>query len=144
MTEIRDKTTPEEFIKWISKEGFNLLVDVMKNSGGQFGAPLLFALDLDLSAHHAVPLRFWSVQNKDRSMELVRALINKQGFVAVALAFKGSVNIKDEERKALMLVTSIKDGDTKLHIRLIGEDGKLEDELVEDNPSGRMTKFWKT
>lgn len=142
MAEIRDKTTPEEFIQWISKEGFNLLIDVMNSSGGQFGAPLLIALDQDLSKHHAVPLRFWSVQNKDRSMELLRALITKQGFVAVALAFKGSVKIADEDKKALLLVTSIKDGETKLRIRPIGEDGAIEEELVEDDPSGRMTQFW--
>lgn len=142
MAEIRDKTTPEEFTQWIAKEGFGLLIDVVNNSGGQFGAPLLIALDKDLSAHHAIPLRFWSVQNKDKSMELLRALIRKQGFSAVALAFKASVTMSDVEKSALMLVTSIKDGQTKLYIKTIEEDGSLSDTIVEENPSGRMVKFW--
>lgn len=142
MAEIRDKTTPEEFVQWIAKEGFSILTDVAYNSNGQFGAPLLIALDKDFSAHHAIPLRFWSAQNKDRSMELLRAVIKKQGFSAVSLAFKASVKLSGVDRDALLLVTSIRDGETKLYIRPIKEDGSLEDALIENNPTGRMVNLW--
>lgn len=141
-TEVK-QTTPNEWVAWIIKEAFDIGQNAMRLAGGRFGAPMLFGLADDLSTHHANSLVFWSNQNKDASMKMVRDIVRNQRHVASAILMKSVITKEDTKRSAMSLVVRSKDGVAQMFVREVLSDGLLGPVENYDGVEGRLTEFWE-
>lgn len=136
------KTTPEEWILWISKEAFEIGANAAKMAGGAFGAPMLFGLSQDLATHHANGLMFWSNSNKDSSMQMVRDIVKTQQHVASAILIRSEIKKDGSSRPSMALVVRAIGKPAKMIVREILEGGELGAVEEYDDVQGRLANFW--
>jgi hypothetical protein len=140
-------TTPEEFLKWVGPWALEKAAKVI-NQSGEFGRPMLFGLAED-GTHHVSMLAFWSYEDHEESIKLLRKVIRSSKMVAVALLSKGRINHNGEVPvEGMVLVKSSKGGAASMEVYLPLEDSsgtiKFADEPSEvmEGISGRLTNFW--
>jgi hypothetical protein len=139
-------TTPEEFLQWVGPWALEKAAKVIDQTG-EFGRPMLFGLAED-GTHHVSMLAFWSYDDHQESMNLLRKVIRSSKMVAVALLSKGRIAHTGEiPVDGMILIKSRRDGVSRMEVYLPQEtSGKIvfadEPSEVMEGISGRLTSFW--
>lgn len=141
MTDLPEIADPLLWSDWIIESAFDICSEVLRVSQRRFGVPILFGLSED-GTHHANALMFWSNDNKDKSMELVRNIISSQKHVAVALMALTVINDANGTRQAISLVVKCKYKSARLIVRPIDNDGSLGEPVEYKGVEGKLTRFW--
>ncbi len=146
MSVSRSSTSPEEFLKWIGPWALDKAEKVIAQTG-EFGRPMLFGLSED-GTHHVSMLSFWSYDDHEGSMNLLRKVLKSSKMVAIALLSRGRVKHTDGQLAVdgMALIKSIRGGSSSMEFYLPKESSTIsfadEPSEVMEEISGRLTDFW--
>ncbi len=147
MSELRSNTNPEEFLKWVGPWALDKAEKVIAQTG-EFGRPMLFGLSED-GTHHVSMLAFWSYDDHEASMNLLRKVLKSGKMTAVALLSRGRINHTDGQLAVdgMVLIKSMRGGSSSMEIYLPKESSSSisfadEPSEVMEEISGRLTDFW--